>query len=128
MSITRRLSLVVSTLACVALMAAAAGAREPRSGVARSGSAHREVTRTGPNGHSQTWQSDSSWQRGNGQFDRHTTQTGPRGATRSKDVHAERTDTGYTRTSHLTRPDGSSIDVEKTVSHAASAPGSAAAE
>ena len=44
----------------IALLAGVAGAREPRGGVARSGSAHREVTRTGPNGNAQTWQRDTT--------------------------------------------------------------------
>lgn len=125
MSIARRLPLLLSTLCCVALATSVAGAGEPRGG-ARSGSAHREVTRTGPNGNSQTWQRDTTWQRGGGQYDRHTTQTGPKGATRSKDVHVERTDGGRASTTTVTRRDGSTVQYQKTVSRSAPAPGSAA--
>jgi hypothetical protein len=106
MSIARRLPLALSILCCAALAASVAGAREPRGGAQRSGSAHREVTRTGPNGNAKTWKQDTSWQRGGGKLDRHTTQTGPNGGTRSKDVHAERTPTGYTRDTTFTDAQG----------------------
>jgi len=97
---------IASTAFCIALIAGVAGAREPRAGAPRSGSAHREVTRTGPNGNSQTWQRDTTWERGNGELDRHTTATGPAGATRGKDVHAERTATGHTRETTFTDAQG----------------------
>jgi len=126
MSFTRRLPLVLSTLACVALAASVAGAREPRGGGSRAGSAHSELTRTGPNGQSRTWQRDTTWQRGGGVYDRHTTLTGPAGATRTKDVHMERTDTGRSGTVSVTRRDGSTVQLEKTVTRPA--PGSAAGE
>jgi hypothetical protein len=77
MSIARRLPLALSVLCCAALAASVSGAREPRSGIQRSGSSHREVTRTGPNG-----------------------------GTRSKHVHAERTATGYTRDTTFTDAQG----------------------
>jgi hypothetical protein len=128
MSIARRASLVPSTLCCVALTASTALAREPRGGAAHSGSSHREVTRTGPDGRSRTWVGDTSWQRGNGRFDRHTVQTGPRGATRSKDVHVERTDTGATRTTRVTRPDGSSVESHQTFTRSGPAQDPAAAD
>ena len=106
MPIAHGLPRLLSTVCCIALFAGMAGAREPRGGIARSGSAHREVTRTGPNGNAQTRQRDTTWQLGNGEYDRHTTSTGPAGATRSKDVHAERTATGHTRDTTFTDAQG----------------------
>lgn len=124
---SRRVPILLTTLFCVALTSSTALAGEPR-GSSRSGSSHREVTRTGADGRSRTWQSDTTWQRGNGKFDRHTTQTGPRGATRSKQVHVERTDGGATRTSTITRPDGSSVDVVQTITRSGPAQAPAAAD
>jgi hypothetical protein len=106
MQLAHRFALVLSTVSCVALMADVAGARGPQGGGTRSGSAHREATRTGPNGSSQTWKRDTTWQRGGGSYDRHTTQTGPKGGTRSRDVHAERTEMGHTRSTTFSDAQG----------------------
>jgi hypothetical protein len=107
-------------LALVPLLAgaAAAGERQPT----RSGSSHREVTRTGPDGQSRTWKRDSTWQRGAGQYDRQTTQTGPNGAVRSLDVHAERTPTGHTRQTTYTDPQGRTRTREVSVTRSSGAP------
>ena len=86
------------------------------------------MTRTGPNGNSQCWKRDTTWQRGDGQYDRHSTQTGPKGGTRSKDVHAERTETGRESTTTLTRPDGSIVSYEKSITHPAGGSSSQASE
>jgi len=120
---------------------AAARSREARP---RSGASHQQITRTGPDGRSRTWQKDTSWQRGGGSAERHTTWTGPQGRTASRDAvvtrdpesgtrtqdvvrtgprgattqrHSviQKTEDGHINTTSVTRPDGSVVSWEKTL-------------
>jgi hypothetical protein len=80
--------------------------KAPASRETRSGSMHRETTRTGPGGETRTRQQDTTWTRGDGQATRDTTWTGPNGKTATRHTEVQRTGTGHTRHSTYTGPDG----------------------
>ena len=73
---------------------------------ARSGSVHREVTRTGPGGETRTRQRDTTWTRGGGQATRDTTWTGSNGRTATRHDEVQRTENGRTSHSIHTGPNG----------------------
>ena len=76
--------------------------RDPRpSGGSPRQPASSRATRTGPNGNAQTWKWGTTWQRGGGQHDRHTA---------------------------LTRPDGSVVSYEKSITHPAGGSSAQASE
>jgi len=81
----------------------------------RSGSVHRETTRTGPGGETRTRQKDTTWQRGNGQATRDTTWTGANGKTATRHSEAQRTETGHTSHSTYTGPNGKTATRDATV-------------
>lgn len=101
---------IPSGLAALALLLLAAGpaeARERRGGrVPKSGSAHREVTRTGPGGEPRTRTQDSTWQRGDGAWTRDTTHTGPGGRQGTTQVEGQRSGDGWIRSKTSTGPGG----------------------
>jgi len=82
----------------------------------RSGSVHRETTRTGPGGETRTRQKDTTWQRGNGQATRDTTWTGANGKTATRHTEAQKVEDGVERSTTVTRPDGSTTTRSTTVS------------
>jgi hypothetical protein len=111
----------ISLLAALVLVvpAADAGPRHARAhkGAPTSGHVERTVTRTGKDGVSRTSQHDTTWQRGGGQWSRDTLHTGPNGKQGTTHVEGVKTDTGYTKTTTHTRPDGttSTKQVTRTV-------------
>src|SRR5262245_10155259 len=96
----------------VALLLGAPGADDrermgrARMGAAKSGQAHRTVTRTGADVTARTSTHDTSWQRGAGKYTRDTLHTGPGGKQATTHVEGARTENGYTRQSTHTGPDG----------------------
>ena len=80
---TRVASFTLSCLVALLLSAPGADARErmgrSRMGAAKSGQAHRTVTRTGSDGTARTSTHDTTWQRGGGEYSRDTVHTGPGG-------------------------------------------------
>ena len=89
--------------------------KAPASQETRSGSVHRETTRTGPGGETRTRQKDTTWQRGNGQATRDTTWTGPNGKTATRQSEAQKTETGHTSHSTYTGPNGKTASRDATV-------------
>ncbi len=117
MRLTARLICLTSVLT-LALLAVAdeAEARGRKDGArARSGSAHKQVTRTGPRGGQRTWTENRSWKRSQGRFESQRERTGPGGRTRTKDVQAERTETGYRRGTTWTDARGNQATRDATV-------------
>jgi hypothetical protein len=101
------------TLSClVALLLSTPGAdaRErmgrSRTGAAKSGQAHRTVTRTGADGTARTSTHDTSWQRGGGKYSRDTLHTGPGGRQGTTHVEGARTPDGAVRDVTRTGPGG----------------------
>lgn len=99
-----------SCLVALLLCTPDADARErmgrAQMGAAKSGQAHRTVTRTGPGGTARTSTHDSRWQRGDGKWTRDTVHTGPGGKQGTTHVEGARTASGYTRQSTHTGPGG----------------------
>ncbi len=89
--------------------------KAPASQEARSGSVHRETTRTGPGGETRTRQKDTTWQRGNGQATRDTTWTGANGKTATRHSEAQKTETGRTSHSTFSGPNGNTATRDATV-------------
>jgi hypothetical protein len=75
-------------------------------GAAKSGQAHRTVTRTGPDGTPRTSTHDSTWQRGGGKYTRDTVHTGPGGKQGTTHVEGAKTQDGRVRDVTRTGPGG----------------------
>ena len=121
-------SFTLSCLVALLLGAPGADARErmgrSRTGAAKSGQAHRTVTRTGPDGTARTSTHDSTWQRGGGKYSRDTLHTGPNGGvtTRSATGAYDPATKTFTRDVTTTRPDGSTSKTEVTTQVGPNAP------
>ena len=107
---TRLAGFTLSCLVALLLSAPGADARErmgrARMGGAKSGQAHRTVTRTGADGAAHTSTHDTTWQRGGGKYTSDTLHTGPGGKQATTHVEGARTEKGYTRQSTHTGPNG----------------------
>jgi hypothetical protein len=106
----RLASFAFACLIALLLCVSGADARErtgrAHKGGAKSGQAHRTVTRTGPDGTARTSTHDSRWQRGDGKWTRDTVHTGPGGKQGTTHVEGAKTENGYTRQSTRTGPGG----------------------
>jgi hypothetical protein len=110
MPASRSASLTLAFLVALLFAVPDADARErqgrARMGAAKSGQAHRSVTRTGPDGAARTSTHDSTWQRGGGKYTRDTVHTGPGGKTATTHVEGAKTSDGRVRDVTHTGPGG----------------------
>ena len=125
MATTRPLGWTLAVLCILALAAPAAQARGRHPKLPARGSAHREVTRTGPNGNSRTSSADTTWQRGDGAWTRDTVRTGPNGGQSVTHVDGAKTADGFVREKTTTGPNGRSATAQAST---AFTPGEGAAQ
>jgi hypothetical protein len=105
MTTLRPLGMTLAILSILVLAAPAANARK-RHELPKSGSVHREVTRTGPDGQPLTSTADTTFQRGDGKWTRDTVRTGPKGGQTTTHVDGAKTADGFVRDKTTTGPNG----------------------